>query len=180
MIVPDTRSWTWVLDRACQECGFDASQVDASVVARMVRENAATWLGLGQQAVIRPGRPDEGTWSTLEYACHVRDIYRLYDERVDLMLTAEHPDFPDWDQDGSAVEDRYEDQLPTRVVDELAAAGNELAFRLDRIDPHAWHRSGRRSDGASFTIESLSRYMIHDTTHHLWDVSKQSNRDADS
>lgn len=24
-IVPDTKDWTWVLERACPECGFDAS-----------------------------------------------------------------------------------------------------------------------------------------------------------
>ena len=27
-------------------------------------------------------RPDPATWSTLEYACHVRDVFRLYDERL--------------------------------------------------------------------------------------------------
>jgi hypothetical protein len=26
-IVPDTKDWTWVLERPCPECGFDASGV---------------------------------------------------------------------------------------------------------------------------------------------------------
>ncbi|HEY5013683.1 MAG TPA: DinB family protein, partial [Acidimicrobiia bacterium] len=25
MITPDTKDWTWVLERPCPECGFDAS-----------------------------------------------------------------------------------------------------------------------------------------------------------
>ena len=26
-IEPDTKDWTWVLERPCPECGFDASSV---------------------------------------------------------------------------------------------------------------------------------------------------------
>jgi len=33
-----------------------------------------------------------------------------------------------------------------------------------------WGLTGNRSDGASFTIESFARYLIHDPVHHLYDV----------
>ena len=35
-IVPDTKDWTWVLDRPCEECGFDATahQVACSTTRR--------------------------------------------------------------------------------------------------------------------------------------------------
>ena len=33
-----------------------------------------------------------------------------------------------------------------------------------------WDRSGRRSDGARFTVASLGRYHLHDVEHHLYDV----------
>ncbi len=36
-ITPDTKDWTWVLEDACPECGFDARAVDASEVAARVR-----------------------------------------------------------------------------------------------------------------------------------------------
>ena len=48
-------------------------------------------------------RPDESTWSPLEYACHVRDVCHLFDERLLLMLEQDDPVFPDWDQDEAAV-----------------------------------------------------------------------------
>jgi hypothetical protein len=174
VIAPDDKDWTWVLDRPCPECGFDASACPEVSVAGLTRANAADWRRLLDVGRIRPGRPDDATWSSLEYACHVRDVFRRYDERIALMQTADDPLFPNWDQDTSAAEDRYESQQPARVVGELCAAADALAARLDGMTAGEWRRRGRRSDGASFTIESIARYMIHDPIHHLWDVSKHT------
>ena len=41
--VPDDKDWTWVLERPCPECGFDASTLDPSAVADLVRSNASDW-----------------------------------------------------------------------------------------------------------------------------------------
>jgi hypothetical protein len=38
------------------------------------------------------------------------------------------------------------------------------------VGPDEWSRPGRRSDGATFTVNSLSRYLLHDIVHHLHDV----------
>jgi len=34
-----------------------------------------------------------------------------------------------------------------------------------------WARTGRRGDGASFTVETFARYFVHDPVHHLYDVT---------
>jgi hypothetical protein len=174
VIVPDDKDWTWVLDRPCPECGFDASTCAEASVAGLTRAKADDWRRLLADGRIRPGRPDDATWSSLEYACHVRDVFGRYDERIALMQSDEDPLFPNWDQDTSAVEARYESQEPARVVDELGIAAGKLAARLDGMTAGDWQRRGRRSDGASFTIGSIARYMIHDPVHHLWDVSSQA------
>ena len=173
MIVPDDKDWTWVLMRPCPDCGFDASQCTAESVASRARHNADAWTGLLNRGAIRPGRPNHSTWSSLEYACHVRDVYRRYDQRIDLMQRDDNPLFPNWDQDASAIDDHYDEQDPERVVLELGAAANALAQRLDAVTGQTWHRPGRRSDGASFTIGTIARYMIHDPIHHVWDVDQQ-------
>ena len=36
--------------------------------------------------------------------------------------------------------------------------------------PDQWQRTGRRSNGSAFTVETLGRYHLHDVVHHLWDV----------
>jgi len=57
------------------------------------------------------------------------------------------------------------------VANEVLAAGNAIADRFDGLSNQQLQRTGRRSDGASFTVETFARYEIHDPLHHLWDVS---------
>lgn len=170
MIQPDAKDWTWVIERPCPDCGFDAGTVDAADVSTLVRANAEVWRALLLVGRIAPGRPDEQTWSSLEYACHVRDVFRRYDTRIALMQDEHDPLFPNWDQDASAVDDRYDEQDPASVIAELFEAAGVLASRLDEVQETEWSRRGRRSDGASFTIGTISRYMVHDPIHHVWDV----------
>ena len=171
-IVPDDKDWTWVLDRRCDECGLDAGAIPTGDVSAMIRDNAARW-----QAVLDSGspslavRPTPGRWSTLEYGAHVRDVYRLYGERLRLMLDHDDPLFPNWDQDEAAVTERYGEQDPAGVAVDLGAAAEALADAFAGIDAEQWTRPGRRSDGAAFTVTSFARYMIHDPIHHLWDVT---------
>jgi hypothetical protein len=170
MIEPDAKDWTWVIERPCDDCGFDATVLAAHDVAMHVRANAEVWRALLLVGRIVPGRPDAHTWSSLEYACHVRDVYRRYDTRIALMQNEADPLFPNWDQDASAIDDRYDEQDPASVIAELFQAAESLASRLDAVQNAEWSRRGRRSDGASFTIDSIARYMVHDPIHHLWDV----------
>ena len=115
-------------------------------------------------------------WSPLEYACHVRDVCRVYDERLRLMLAEDDPRYPNWDQDRTAVEDRYAEQSPPVVADDLAAAAGVLADRFTGISGDDWRRTGTRGDGAHFTIDTFARYFLHDLVHHLHDVSAEPTR----
>lgn len=168
-IVPDDKDWTWVLERPCPECGLDTRAVDVTQVGDLVRANASSW----QRVLAAPDagvRPAPDRWSPLEYACHVRDVFRLFDERLDLMLTEDGPRYANWDQDATAVADGYASQSPVAVAIELTRAGSALADRFDAVEGDQWLRTGFRSDGASFTVDTFARYFIHDPVHHLWDV----------
>ena len=168
-IEPDTKDWTWVLERACPECGFDARAVDAVDLAGRLRDSAAPWrevLGRADAAV----RPADNIWSPLEYACHVRDVHRVFDGRLARMLSEDDPAFPSWDQDATAVEERYDEQDPATVATELAAAAVGGAARYAGVSGDRWDRAGRRGDGSVFTVACLGRYHLHDVVHHLHDV----------
>jgi hypothetical protein len=116
-------------------------------------------------------RPSPTTWSTLEYGCHVRDVFRIFDGRLLRMLEEHDPLFENWDQDQTAVMEHYGEQDPAKVAGELEGAGSALADRFDQVEPDEWARTGSRSDGANFTIDSFSRYLLHDPVHHLHDVA---------
>ena len=171
VIVPDTKDWTWVVDRACPECGFDGSRVDARSVHAMLRENAAAWQRVLADAQDVRVRPSQDRWSTLEYACHVRDVCVLFHERLQLMLTQDGPRYGNWDQDVTAVEDRYAEQDPQQVAVELQAFAERLATAFEQVSGSQWERTGFRSDGARFTVDSFARYFLHDVVHHIHDVS---------
>jgi hypothetical protein len=168
-ITPDTKDWTWVLERRCPECGLDSRVFPRADTGRLVRD-------LGERWRVPLSRPDAGerpaptTWSPLEYGCHVRDVFQLYDERLALMLVEDDPLFQNWDQDATAEAERYGEQDPATVAVALAAAAVQLGDRFDTVDGPAWERRGRRSDGAKFTVESFARYLVHDPVHHLYDV----------
>ena len=168
-ITPDTKNWTWVIERPCPECGFDASTFEATDVAALLRANAAAWPAVLESPDVRV-RPDDSTWSPLEYSAHVRDVLRLYEYRLGLMQEQEDPLFPNWDQDVTAVEEKYNEQAPAVVADEIVVAGASLADAFERVTD--WSRPGRRSDGVSFTIETFAKYFIHDPIHHLYDVTR--------
>jgi hypothetical protein len=171
-IVPDTKDWTWVLDRPCDECGFDVRTVAVGSLAERFAANATAWgsiLARTDRAVLEE-RPSDDRWSTLEYACHVRDVYRLANVRVGRMLAEENPTFENWDQDRTAVEEQYEQQDPEEVAAGIADAAGRLARLYESLPTGASTRGGIRSDGARFTVESFGRYVLHDPVHHLKDV----------
>ncbi len=109
-------------------------------------------------------------WSALEYGCHIRDVHRVFNERVGLMLSEDEPRFPNWDQDATAIEDDYGSQDPAVVTSELVNAAGAVADTYDRVPLGAWSRRGLRSNGSAFTIASIAVYHLHDIVHHAHDV----------
>ena len=128
---PDTKDWTWVLERACPECGYDARSVRQVEVKNRVYANASAWERVLERPDVRD-RPDPTTWSPLEYACHVRDVHKVFGERVRMMLAVDDPLFENWDQDAAAVAGAYRDQAPAAVAAELVAAAAAVSKQLRR------------------------------------------------
>ncbi|WP_369047188.1 DinB family protein [Sinomonas sp. P10A9] len=168
-ITPDTKDWTWVLDHPCPECGFDPDSLTPQDVARRVEATLPRW----DAALIREDvrvRPDESTWSALEYACHVRDVFELFRRRLDLILAEDGARFADWDQDATAREKDYAGADPRTVRSELAEQGALARDAFAGVPDEAFGRRGLRSNGSEFTVVTLARYFLHDVEHHLHDV----------
>ncbi len=195
-IEPDTKDWTWTVERRCPECGFDASRIGAGELAAAVRDLTAPWPArLSAEDAHR--RPVPTIWSPLEYACHIHEVLEVFRGRFELIAAEDNPALPNWDQDAAAIEGQYAAADPERIAREiperaedlvgaLAAFGAEDAGGQDVQNPYenageadetttkigggGWGRTAVRSDGATFTALTLGRYLLHDLAHHLHDV----------
>lgn len=180
---PDQADWTWVLTRACPDCGFDAPALGGArsgepepdgiprldgLLADASRRYAAV---LGRADVA--DRPAPGVWAPLEYACHVRDVCDVMRARVEQILEGAGGPvrFADWDQDAAAVESAYWASDPVVVREQVVEAFALAADAWHRPVGAQWGWSAERSNGSRFTTRTLGLYFLHDIHHHLWDVN---------
>ncbi len=174
-VTPDEKDWTWTLERRCEDCGLAAGEVDPATVGLRAYVAAEEWVQILRSSPAVEARPASGVWSPLEYANHVRDVYRIFDERVALMLTEDDPHFASWDHDATAVLERYAESDPETVAVELEQAAEALVARIQGLDVADLARTGSRSDGVAFRVDTVLQYFLHDVVHHLWDVTGQQD-----
>jgi DinB superfamily len=175
---PDTKDWTWTLTRRCEQCGLSAGEIDRADFAERAFVAAEEWVQILRSSPAVSARPQPDVWSPLEYGAHVRDVYRLFDARLVQMLSEDTPTFTNWNQDETAIKERYREQDPEVVADELEAAAQRFVARIQSLAPEQYGRRGIRSDGAEFTVVTFLQYFLHDVIHHLWDVTGQQDAAA--
>ena len=166
---PDSKDWTFVIEQGCPECGFVPAP--AQQTGTRLRATLPAW----QEALTAPTaslRPAPAVWSATEYACHVRDVCELFQQRLDLMLAQDDPVFANWDQDATALAQDYFHQDPGVVLAELTTAATAIGAAFDAVPDDGWDRPGRRSNGSTFTVGTFAVYFLHDVEHHVWDVSR--------
>ncbi len=168
---PDTKDWTWVLGERCPDCGFDTRVPERAELAPLTRELARRWDTVLRTSEDPARRPAPTVWSPLEYACHLRDAFALASARVELMLVEDAPRFANWDQDEAALAGDYASQDAEQVRLDLVRETERFADVVAQVPDEGWSRTGLRGDGAAFTVESFTRYLLHDPVHHLTDVT---------
>ena len=164
---PDTRDWTFVLEDGCRECGYEPH--DPAMSTERLRAAVPRWVAVLERDDVAT-RPSERVWSALEYACHSRDLVEVLGQRVSAMLAESDPPFADYDGEQEAVRRQFWAADPAEVARQIADHTRATVAVLAGVRGDDWERTGRRSDGARFTIKGLCRYVVHDIEHHLHDV----------
>src|SRR5437868_5320641 len=120
----------------CDGCGFLYDLDLAPVAADEIAERAAriaTIVGTAENStVVR--RPQQQTWSVLEYGCHVRDVLLVQRERVLLALRVDQPNLETMGRDERVQHDGYNQQLPVDVARQLGDAALLFTGVLRRLD----------------------------------------------
>ena len=163
----------------CPECGLDYDTIsppDAKVaIASMPRRYrgalAAAMDDESDEGLVRR-RPDERTWSALEYTVHVADLYELFTSVITRMYEQDHPTITDfWDSDERAAAERYGEQDPAATLDRLESAAASLVRAVERVDADSWRRTATFPWGER-DILTMTRNAVHEGSHHLRDIER--------
>jgi DinB family protein len=160
----------------CEECGYDYESLTRGDILAVVPDLAAEHsklLGSVPATRLREHtRP--GSWSPLEYGCHVRDVLTVQRDRVLRAQAEQTPRFDSMRRDERAVEERYNEQDPLRVGGAIAVAAGELTSTLAALDDADWQRTGIYPWPLpeTRTVEWISRRTAHELAHHLFDIRR--------
>lgn len=162
----------------CEECGFDLERFAAADAATAIRAFGRRYRapltrflpGEDGDSLVRQ-RPAPATWSALEYAAHLRDVFDWYDHRVARSLVEIDPSYDGPDPDEAAQAGRYNEADPIAVADALAANAERLATTLESVEGEQWERAHLRR-GERRTVAFTAVRAVHEGNHHLLDIGR--------
>jgi hypothetical protein len=163
----------------CDSCGFVYASISAPEIPNaLMAFGPAYGQRLEAGATALRTRPAPEVWSALEYACHVRDVFEVQRARLLLALEETRPAFTPMGRDERVLRDRYNDQEPEVVGDQLAAAARALATSFAELRDDQWDRTGIYNwpTTAERTMTWLGRHTIHEGRHHLGDLDAVLSR----
>jgi predicted carbohydrate-binding protein with CBM5 and CBM33 domain len=161
---------------ACEECGYQFESLDRAQILRALTALAAQQRQLLEavEAPLLRAHPLAGSWSALEYGCHVRDVLRFQRDRVAAAQTEDVPAFGSMRRDERAVEQHYNEQDPRAVAGQLASAARDFVAALTALDDAGWLRTGVYPwpVRAVRTVEWIGQRTAHELAHHLLDCKR--------
>lgn len=162
----------------CEECGFDYEALDPSAVPAAIRSFARRYRapltrflpGEDGDSLVRE-RPEPGTWSALEYASHIRDVFSNYAGWIELTIAEDRPLLEGPGPEALAELRHYNDDDPAGVADAVATNAERLAAVVETVPDDGWERVGLRGDQERSVLLSARR-AVHEGSHHLLDIGR--------
>lgn len=157
----------------CDECGYDDASYGRPGMLVAITELAAEHGQLLRTvpAVRLRAHARAGSWSPLEYGCHVRDMLTVQRQRVLLAQAEQTPRFDSMRRDERAVEEAYNEQDPLVVAGEIESAAAALTCTLQDLSDPGWARTGVYPwpEPEVRSIEWVGGRTVHELVHHLMD-----------
>ncbi len=150
--------------------------MDRPLLGPALLQSASNWRSFlidADEAQLRT-IPAPGVFSPIQYGAHVRDIERVYGDRILLMIHEDNPVFPQFNPAEAAwsVYNEIEVEVLAREIEEQA---QRLADILRGLKSEDWSRTMVRDGGAdgvyTFSVVGLARYAVHESRHHLLDAN---------
>lgn len=157
----------------CAECGFEPTVVGddqlGPELARLAREfETVIAEASASNCLALSSRPSPEVWSILEYVGHVVFIYDAVVEMCELVVDQELASFDGVDQDEYADNARFNDVAATEMSARIRDAGERARTALDSA---ALDRK-LAFNGNPAPLRLLTVAMLHESHHHLYDVTE--------
>jgi DinB superfamily len=163
------------MDR-CEGCGFEYDLDEAPTAGATIVKSAEDLVSiLNDGARDLTTRREPGTWSPLEYGCHVRDVLLVQRERVLAARCMDQPSFNPMGRDERVRYDGYSEQDVTDVARQLRDSARLFANVLSRLSPEDWDRTVMYNypEPCERSLRWVAVHTVHDVYHHTLDVSRQ-------
>jgi uncharacterized damage-inducible protein DinB len=111
-------------------------------------------------------RPPSGKWSIHEHACHLAEVNPRFVQRLELMLTQDHPAIKSYDPGRDDAEDALLRIPLDDALDRFARDRARMVARLRELRPRDWARTGDHDEYNSYSIFTMFRHLaLHDFFH---------------
>src|SRR2546423_7958789 len=118
-------------------------------------------------------RADDGSFSFVEHACHLRDIEREgYGARIEKILNEESPSLADLDGPKLAAERRYNEQRFEDGLEEFSEARSRNASALRALTDEQLGRRGVLEGVGEITLARLVSMMREHDAEHLRELKE--------
>jgi hypothetical protein len=165
-------------DYVCAGCGVAYASTGLSAALTLIQSVPGSVdtarLTIPDARVRR--RPDDKTWSVLEYVCHLRDVYAVYTIRLYRVRVEDSPTLEPMLNDLRAARFRYNRRDLASVRAELADNVAGLTDEAARFSDHEWQRVATRLPGEERTALWLLRQAMHEGIHHVRDITTVGHR----
>ncbi|WP_412070327.1 DinB family protein [Rubrivirga sp. IMCC43871] len=140
--------------------GRDPLELLATAPERVARAVA----GLSEDAARET--PSEGAWSVLQIVRHLADSEIVYGYRIRLIVAADRPAIPGYDQDAWADSLAYHRGTVADALADYADARRVTLALLHALPDDAWDRFGIHSERGHESVRDIATLLAgHDLNH---------------
>lgn len=158
--------------------GRNASEsptADAAAHARIearLRDHAVEirrlFAGLDEPAHLQ--RTVAGKWSLKELLCHVARVQRVFDARLDTLLSEDNPEIANYAAEGDLLFEEMVDHPGAVTLENFLTERGLLLGRLEKLTLDEWHRPGRHPEFANYDVHLQMDYLAHHEAHHVYQM----------
>ena len=126
------------------------------------------FAGLDEEALNRKTVP--GKWSLKEILCHISRTQRVFDARLDTLLSEDNPEIASYGAEGDLLFEEMVDHPAAGTLEGFLTERGLLIARLEKLSLEEWHRPGRHPEFANYDVHLQMDYLAHHEAHHVYQM----------